>query len=421
VGCLNDHFIGDRLIILLSQNMATPLKQSHPLDFHARISKKVAELTVVVHMLFKRNHEKEVEYEYFKIVAEKELSKIREEYRKKIEWLEKQLDEQEAYRAKVDYQLGDMKNLEEKIRQLEMDNENTRQQGIEKEELLHTANLEISVLKQKLVDQSNLNKSSEPDPPIKSSLGPPIGDQERISKSATQFHIPSPIPDNDSRDFEAIIQGLKDDIVKLKHKHEKELTKSYAEKVSLQTKIDNYTSSLSQEIDELKQTLNILSNKQMVDQKKISEMDKEKRKLEENLKKLEIEKKQLQKDSKVLRDQLKNTIKNSQISNRSIMPLGNAVSTGSPIQKLIESRDQELERLQKEVQMYRMELENREGNFNRMFADKQPVILGPQPEKFLVDRNLTGTRRRRQNQLPKLGEHRSLTFVSGSFQSGYHL
>ena len=345
MSCLNNHFIEDRLLILLSQNMATPLKQSHPLDFHARISKKVAELTVVVHMLFKRNHEKEVEYEYFKIVAEKELSKIRDEYRKKIEWLEKQLDEQEAYRAKVDYQLGDMKNLEEKIRQLELDNENARQQVIEKEELLHAANLEVSVLKQKLVDPSNMNRSSEPDPPIKSSLGPIIGDQERLSKSATQFHFPSPSPDNESRDFEAIVQGLKDDIVKLKHKHEKELGKSYSEKVSLQTKIDNYTSSLSQEIDELKQTLNILSNKQMVDQKKISEMEKEKRKLEENLKKLETEKKQLQRDSKMLREQLKNTIKNSQLNNKSIMPLGNAVSPGLPNQRLLESVSRPISRI----------------------------------------------------------------------------
>ena len=34
--------------------------------------------------------------------------------------------------------------------------------------------------------------------------------------------------------------------------------------------------------------------------------------------------------------------------------------------------------------MYRMELENREDNFNRMFADKQPVILGQQPDRYLV-------------------------------------
>ena len=34
--------------------------------------------------------------------------------------------------------------------------------------------------------------------------------------------------------------------------------------------------------------------------------------------------------------------------------------------------------------MYRKELENREGNFNRMFAEKQPVILNSNPEGYLV-------------------------------------
>ena len=35
--------------------------------------------------------------------------------------------------------------------------------------------------------------------------------------------------------------------------------------------------------------------------------------------------------------------------------------------------NEELERLRREVRKYRMELSNREGNFNRMFTDSVPV------------------------------------------------
>ena len=35
----------------------------------------------------------------------------------------------------------------------------------------------------------------------------------------------------------------------------------------------------------------------------------------------------------------------------------------------------ELEKLRKEIQRYRLELYNREGNFNRIFSDKQPVLV----------------------------------------------
>ena len=321
--------------------MASSTKAHHPFDFHAKISKKVAELTVVVHMLFKRNHEKEVEYEYFKMVAEQEMNKIKEQHQQKIEWLEKQLDEQEAYRAKVEYQLGDMNDLKEKISQLEQANENTKQQVKTKEELLSVANLEIDVLKQKIQsyeeDVEGMKiKPQEAKPPDKPLLRTP-GDQERISKSATQLNVPSQLPEKRTEEMEAMIKRLEDEIAELKRKHENEITKSYTEKMGLQKKIDGYTSSLSQEIDELKQTLNILSSKQVDDQKKLAEVDKEKKRVEENLKKSEAEKKQLQRDAKILRDQLKNAIKNNHITKKNLLAFRDAISQGGPKQRLFDS------------------------------------------------------------------------------------
>ncbi|KAL5004231.1 hypothetical protein ScPMuIL_017687 [Solemya velum] len=42
----------------------------------------------------------------------------------------------------------------------------------------------------------------------------------------------------------------------------------------------------------------------------------------------------------------------------------------------------ELERLRRENQRYRLELTNRDSNFNRMFADQQPVVVDPRAGKI---------------------------------------
>ena len=60
--------------------------------FEYRMSKKVAELTQVVHMLFTRNHEKEVEIEALKDAYEYEIEVITSEARSKIKILEEDLE-----------------------------------------------------------------------------------------------------------------------------------------------------------------------------------------------------------------------------------------------------------------------------------------------------------------------------------------
>src|SRR6218665_1726164 len=41
--------------------------------------------------------------------------------------------------------------------------------------------------------------------------------------------------------------------------------------------------------------------------------------------------------------------------------------------------DREIERLKQEIQRYRMELSNRETNYNRRFSDMQPIIVNRRP------------------------------------------
>ena len=62
-------------------------------SFEFRMSKKVAELTQVVHMLFTRNHEKEVEIEALKEAYEFEISEVIADARSRISTLEKQREE----------------------------------------------------------------------------------------------------------------------------------------------------------------------------------------------------------------------------------------------------------------------------------------------------------------------------------------
>ena len=71
-----------------SHSMATSKK-----SFDFRMSKKVAELTQVVHMLFTRNHEKEIETEALKDAYEDEIDAVIKGAKTKIADLEKQLSD----------------------------------------------------------------------------------------------------------------------------------------------------------------------------------------------------------------------------------------------------------------------------------------------------------------------------------------
>ena len=61
-------------------------------SFDFRMSKKVAELTQVVHMLFTRNHEKEIEIEALKDAYEDEIDRVIKDAKDKITDLEKQMN-----------------------------------------------------------------------------------------------------------------------------------------------------------------------------------------------------------------------------------------------------------------------------------------------------------------------------------------
>ena len=67
--------------------------------FDFRMSKKVAELTQVVHMLFTRNHEKEVELDALKEAYELEISEVIADARNRLAQVEKQLEDAAKHTA----------------------------------------------------------------------------------------------------------------------------------------------------------------------------------------------------------------------------------------------------------------------------------------------------------------------------------
>lgn len=54
-------------------------------------------------------------------------------------------------------------------------------------------------------------------------------------------------------------------------------------------------------------------------------------------------------------------------------------------------QNEEIENLRKEIERLRMELSNREGNFNRVFAKFQPVVVSPDAQKSQMNRMMMVT------------------------------
>ena len=106
--------------------------QKKPVDF--RMSKKVAELTQVVHMLFTRNHEKEVELEALRNSYEYEIEIILSDAKNRIDKIQNLLKEAEKQRS------GDQSKLKETL----INDHEQREQAMKKK---------IQLLEQQLLNE----------------------------------------------------------------------------------------------------------------------------------------------------------------------------------------------------------------------------------------------------------------------------
>lgn len=138
-------------------------------SFEFRMSKKVAELTQVVHMLFTRNHEKEVEIDALKKAYEKEIEMVICDAKGKISNLELALDnmnrksDMDMERNRIKQQ-GEMSAKEVEWRQKMADSEKLLQEERSEcqnlRDLLINAQSDIEKLRQGVSDEL-FSKSDE--------------------------------------------------------------------------------------------------------------------------------------------------------------------------------------------------------------------------------------------------------------------
>ena len=128
-------------------------------SFDFRMSKKVAELTQVVHMLFTRNHEKEVETEALKDAYEDEIDAVIKDAKSKIAELEKQLSNLKSMTAtndnawketeRIKSSLKDKENLwSKRITALELELKNEKLECQKVRDLLIEAQKDIERLRE---------------------------------------------------------------------------------------------------------------------------------------------------------------------------------------------------------------------------------------------------------------------------------
>ncbi|KAK3097333.1 hypothetical protein FSP39_008767 [Pinctada imbricata] len=269
-------------------------KEKAKKTFDFRMSKKVAELTQVVHMLFTRNHEKEVEIEALKDAYEYEIQLVQEDATER---------------------LG---KLEEKRLELERMLDKERKLGKERVK--------------SAVQQEASSREEEWKEKLKS-MEKQLTEEKKESNNLRDLLI------NAQKDIEKLRQGVAE---QLQSKNEE-----------IQKK--------NQELERLRQKVANLEQKNSESEKHFKEIIKD---LERSNEKLEKELSQLQ----ALLEE----------THRGKMHFE------SKSQKLeTDDYNEEVEKLRREVQRYRMELSNRDNNFNRMFSDAgQQLVVDPRAGKI---------------------------------------
>ncbi|XP_067664917.1 protein FAM184A-like [Haliotis asinina] len=288
-------------------------------SFEFRMSKKVAELTQVVHMLFTRNHEKEVEIDALKGAYELEIQNIIQDARKRLSILQGDLED-------VKYRAGDEG---EKMRQ------KMQQEHMQRE----------AELAKRLSDTEQL-----------------LADERNECQNIRDLLITA------QRDIEQLRQGVAEQL-NLKSdeiaKRDKEIEKLRKQVTSLEKGMK----------DSEKETNSAVRDFEKSNEKLESELTRVHELLEESHK----IKDQLLTKVKVLETELKNLKRD--FNRRVTETVASQVNKMPRSAPSYTNHNEELERLRREIQRYRLELSNRDSNFNRVFTTQQPVIVDPRSAK----------------------------------------
>lgn len=281
-------------------------------SFEFRMSKKVAELTQVVHMLFTRNHEKEVEIEAIKKSYEHEIELVLQDARSRIQDLQAQVS------GYVEQLAKDKERAEQKLAtELAAQEADWRHKLKEAERLLQEEKTECQNLRDMLI--------------------------------------------NAQRDIENLRQGVTDQITFKSdeiNKREKESERLRAQVASLEAD---------------------MKDSQREAQAVISELQKTSEKLEDDVRQLHL----AMDNSHKTRDQLLARNKQLEADMKALRREFNRKATETRSIRTPQTQEvsEEVERLRREIQRYRLELSNRDNNFNRMFTEKQPMLVNQRNQK----------------------------------------
>ncbi|XP_076444173.1 uncharacterized protein LOC143282423 [Babylonia areolata] len=278
--------------------------------FDFRMSKKVAELTQVVHMLFTRNHEKEVELDALKDAYEHEISEVIDDARNRIAQLKNQVEDLQKHQEGVSDKSRKQQEEEFLLRERELKSKLQESERQLQEERTECQNLRDMLIRAQR-DIENLRQGASQQMTSQADeLGKRDREIERLKKQAGQL-------ETSLKDCSKESQEVVKDLEKNNDGLERELRHVHAA------------------LEESHRTRDQLL----------------------------VRNKQLEADLKTLRRDF----------NRKVTEVVNGQKLQRNNVDYSPDYNEELERLRREVQRYRLELSNRDVNFNRMFTEKQPV------------------------------------------------
>lgn len=299
--------------------MADKVKRT--LEF--RMSKKVAELTQVVHMLFTRNHEKEVEIDALKEAYEHEITVVIEDARSR------------------------MVKLENKVIDLErkLEREKNKQTEIIKEVVAQETSDKEDEWRRKLVAAEKA-----------------LNDEKFETQNLRDLLI------NAQKDIEKLRQKVEDQL----NSKTDEIQRREIELANLRKQVTDLERSMQTKQLRANETIkNLEKNNEKLEkeclemQMLLDETHKVKEGLISRVKQLESEIRSLRKD---FQKKVSDVVQQNHIVK---------VPRTTPVQQSFTDYNDELEKLRAEVRRYRLELQNRDNNFNRVFTEQNPVIIDP--------------------------------------------
>ncbi|CAC5394987.1 unnamed protein product [Mytilus coruscus] len=346
--------------------------------FEFRMSKKVSELTQVVHMLFTRNHEKEVEIEAMKEAFEYEILLVQEDAQNRID------------------------NLETKRLELELELDRERKAGQDR-------------LKSALKNEADSREEE-----WKTKL---IASEKNLLEEKSECQNLRDLLINAQRDIEKLRQGVADQLaskneeILRKNQELDKLRKLVANLEKTQVETETHYKEI---IRDLEKTNEKLEKELQQLQALLEETHRNKMKLEEKNAKLETDLKNLRKDfsrkvaevvasQKMQHHQQLQQVQSHQQPSTRLSPGAFTVGRSKLHDHMHKDYNDELEKLRREVQRYRMELSNRDSNFNRVFSTQQPLTVDPRAGKIgMSSQQVIASHR---NNEPLLSKEKSFSYA----------